>query len=1038
MPPPADPPPLIRSGLLARYRLREVIGTGGMGTVYEAEDESLGRRVALKLQREDGPEATSKARAERFLREARITAMLEHPNIVPVLEVGELEDGVPYYTQRLVSGMTLAKALAAAPDLAARLALLPHFLDLCHAIAYAHGRGVIHRDVKPGNVMVGPFGETVVVDWGLARLRKPNAEIGGEDDTPQAPALAPLLPSPPEVKQLPRPGLTLEGQAVGTPGYMSPEQAAGKLDLVDEKSDVFSLGAVLFEILVGHPPLPGKSHEEVLRRALAGPIPEARGEGIPPDLAAVAAKALSPGRDQRYADAAQMEADVSRWSEGKLVGAYRYSAFQRVQRLANRHRIATLSAVVTLLVAGAWLGSVGGRALEARRQRNAQRTMLGMRDSVVAKWDHAAIHFAEARVARDTPVARWGQAIAGVTGPEPLYSLKRPAWQVRALAFAPDGRSFAAAGADKRLRIVETSTGLERVRLELSGPVTALAYTPDGKALAAAVDQTVVLVSPSQGARRGTLQLEAQVSALAFSSESARLAVAAGVEVRVFDLASRAEVARLVATGPVETVRFLPSGEVAFGGAALPGVRRWDPAQARKAPQAVGPVTLHATQLATCDGPVMAVSDGAVAFSWRLGAQGALASSEPLGRGCSRFALSQDCRTLTCLGEGGELMFWDLASRVLLAGHSGNSRLAVTGALTFDGERLVVGSSDHTVRLWSVAGMRAHSGHRGVGVRPTGLAWSADGALLVSTDRGGAVLFWDPSTGALQAELPIHLGGARAVAFPPLPGLWATAGHDGVRLWSGRTPRPGAALADATTALAFSPNGATLAAGGEDGALRLIPLAGGAAVTLPAHSRAVHAVAYSPDGARLASSSADGSVLLWDPRAQRLLTRLEGHEGETRGLAFSPDGSALVTGSLDRTLRLWDPSDGRALGVLQAWFSGESTGLAFAPLGSAPGAGMLLSANTPYSLQGWDLRRRELVMEIGGGLPLAGLAPSPDGRRLALLRQDGLLQLQPLDGVERLGSPAEDLAALLSFYKYLPEADELVRDEDGLRPPAER
>jgi WD40 repeat protein len=200
----------------------------------------------------------------------------------------------------------------------------------------------------------------------------------------------------------------------------------------------------------------------------------------------------------------------------------------------------------------------------------------------------------------------------------------------------------------------------------------------------------------------------------------------------------------------------------------------------------------------------------------------------------------------------------------------------------------------------------------------------------------------------------------------------------------------------------------------------------------------VHALAYSPDGARLASSSADGSVLLWDPRTQRLLTRLEGHEGETRALAFSPDGRTLVTGSLDRTVRLWDPADGRSLGVLQAWFSGECTALAFVPLGSAPGAGMLVSANAPYSLQGWDLRKRELVLEVGGGLPLAGLAASPDGRRLAVLRQDGLLQLQAFDGVERLGSPSAELARLLALYKYLPEGDDLARDEAGLGPPAEK
>lgn len=371
---------------------------------------------------------------------------------------------------------------------------------------------------------------------------------------------------------------------------------------------------------------------------------------------------------------------------------------------------------------------------------------------------------------------------------------------------------------------------------------------------------------------------------------------------------------------------------------------------------------------------------------------------------------------------------------------AGSLLRALAGVLTPDGRRLIVSNSDHAVRVWGEGASRVHVGHRGSGVRPSSLAWSA-GGLLASADGSGRVQLWNPATGEPGKEHFVHQGGARAIAFPRSTagsgGRWASAGLDGVRLWEGTSPLPDRVLPDPTTALAFAPSGELLAAGGQDGALRLLSLTGQPTLTLPAHSREVHAVAFSPDGSRLASSSADGSVLLWDPRTRRLVARLEGLEGEAKALAFSPDGLTLVSGSQGHALRLWSPDDGRPLGALQTANTGENLALAFAPLGAAPASGLLL-ASSLRGLHLWDVDRRAAQMELGGFHFLVGLAFSPDGRRAALLRDDGLLTLLQLDGVNQLGSPARDLEGLMKLYKYVADAGDLIRDEEELRPPAER
>ncbi|MBK7860828.1 MAG: protein kinase [Archangiaceae bacterium] len=320
------------------------LGRGGIGRVVVVHDRYLGRDVALKellSEHTSNPQfATTRmvALEQRFLREARLTGQLEHPAIVPVFELGRRLDGGLYYTMQRVRGRTLHELIKQARSLENRLKLMNAYLTTCQAIAYAHSRAVVHRDIKPQNVMVGPFGETYVLDWGLARVK-------GRSDPRAAD-----LKLQPDIT-----GNVLEGGAIGTPSYMSPEQAEGKVDLIDERSDVWCLGAVLYEVLTGEPPYTGKNPFDVLTRIMKEDVLPVRAkvEDAPVELVAIAEKALTRDRARRYPSAAEMAKDISSWLEGGRVGAHAYTGLDLFGRFTRRNRVPlTVASVAAAVLVG--------------------------------------------------------------------------------------------------------------------------------------------------------------------------------------------------------------------------------------------------------------------------------------------------------------------------------------------------------------------------------------------------------------------------------------------------------------------------------------------------------------------------------------------------------------------------------------------------------------------------------------------------------------------------------------------------------------
>ena len=325
-----------------KYRLLEKFSRGGMGTIYLAEDTQLQRKVALKVLHT--PDASGELSA-RMLREARVIAQLEHPSIVPVHDVGELPDGRVFYVMKFVQGRRLdqyAQAENALPD---RLRI---FQKVCEAVAFAHANGVIHRDLKPENIMVGAFGEVLVMDWGLAKIvaegearnggaKTEDGGSKGKDNERRAsnhhhPATGNEQPATSDQHQ------TLHGTIMGTPAYMAPEQKRGDIAQIDQRSDIYALGAILKFLLTGHSKA-GLAQKDFSSSTISSNAsPALPGAKIPKQLAAICAQAMAEEKEQRYASAQALAGDIVRFLNGLAVTSYKENIFERILRWLKQYR----------------------------------------------------------------------------------------------------------------------------------------------------------------------------------------------------------------------------------------------------------------------------------------------------------------------------------------------------------------------------------------------------------------------------------------------------------------------------------------------------------------------------------------------------------------------------------------------------------------------------------------------------------------------------------------------------------------------------
>ena len=342
-----------------------LIGSGGFGHVFAAFDRNIGRAIAVKELISDRQSSV----LERFLFEARLTGQLDHPNIVPVYEIGTRKDGSHYYTMKLIKGRTLADAIKESSSLLTRLEFLHNFIALCHGIGYAHSRQVVHLDIKSNNVMLGDYGETVVLDWGLARVLHALAKESNDHDR----TFEWLKSNESDSNH----NIT-EGVIAGTARYMSPEQASGRTSQLGASSDVWSLGAVLYEILTGNPPFADISEMKAIKAVRTEPVQPVLQicPGAPVELSAIAEKALSLDESDRYADANEMVSELEAYRIGHRVGAYEYSSLELLIKFWKKNKaisVITSAAVIFLVIASVLIFNAYQKAEIARQQEQLER-----------------------------------------------------------------------------------------------------------------------------------------------------------------------------------------------------------------------------------------------------------------------------------------------------------------------------------------------------------------------------------------------------------------------------------------------------------------------------------------------------------------------------------------------------------------------------------------------------------------------------------------------------------------------------------------
>jgi WD40 repeat protein len=1035
-----------------RFRILRLHATGGLGEVFVARDEELHREVALK-QIQDRHACDPHCRA-RFLLEAEITGGLEHPGVVPVYGLGRYADGRPFYAMRFVKGDSLKVAIeryhrpeSQGKDAGERALefrrLLGRFVDVCNAIAYAHSRGVLHRDLKPGNVMLGPYGETLVVDWGLAKV------VGRQD----VPAPSDELTLRPEAVGGSAP--TVAGSAIGTPQFMSPEQAGGKLDQLGPATDVYSLGATLYALLTGQVPFAGVDRGEVLERVRCGyfPAPRHVRPDVPQPLEAICQKAMALRPQDRYPSARGLADDIENWLADEPVVAYAEPWTAKARRWLGRHRtLAITSAALVLLAtvllaAGNVLLTAANRAEQAARheaEANARQVRNAKRLS-----DHR-LYISDMRLAQraweDNQIGRLLELLEGQrpekTGGEDIRGFEWHYWWrlchsdlltlmghangVTSATFSPDGKRIASASYDKTAKVWDAGTGKDILTLKgHAAEVSCVAFSPDGKRIASASeDKTVRLWDTASGQEILTLKGHAAgVTSVAFSPDSKRIASAShDNSAKIWDATTGQEILTLnVQRAWVTSVAFSPDGKRIASACEDNTVKVWEATSG----QQILTLKAHASGVTSVafspDGSRIAGgTHDNTAKVWEATTGHEILSLKGHAAGVTSVAFSPNGKRIASASHDNSVKIWDATTGQEILTFKGHAAPVLSVAFSPDGKRIASASLDISVKVWGAVIAQENLALKGHVSVVTGVAFSPDGRRITSASMDRTARVWDATTGQETLTLKGHAAGVTSVAFSPDGERIASASYDKTaRVWDATTGQEILTFKGhvaEVTSVAFSPNGKRIASASHDNSVKIWDATTGQEVlTLKGHAAPVLSVALSPDGKRIASACHDNSANVWDASTGQEILTFKGHAAPVLSVAFSPDGKRIASGGMDQTSKLWDAATGQEILTLKGHAAAVFS-VAFSHDGTR-----IVSASTDGRVKVWELATGQEILTLkGDARDFACVAFSLDAKRIASGSEDNTARVWDSDlptAQERLRREAYFLVDSL-FVKY--------------------
>ncbi|MCZ6596540.1 MAG: protein kinase [Planctomycetota bacterium] len=1027
-----------------RYTVRGELARGGMGAILRVWDDDLRRNLAMKvlLGRGGKEEATDSTGIDeellgRFLEEAQITGQLDHPGIVPVHDLGIDDSGRVYFTMRLVRGRDLKQILdlmAEGKEGWTQTKALHVMLKVCEAMAFSHSKGVVHRDLKPANIMVGRFGEAYVMDWGLARVlgRRDSHDLRIRTVEGTQLSLVRTARQDDQEADPQSPLVTMDGDVIGTPSYMAIEQAEGRLEDVGPRSDVYSLGAILYQMLAGQAPYvkpsAKMSPQNVLTMALAGPpTPIAKlNKEVPGELIAICEKAMARDPADRYVGMLDMADDIEAFLEGRVVRAYEAGSVAEFRKWVGRNQGMAAAIGVAILLALGGLASIA--AVQANKTAQLASTNVQLQEAKnkavenettaieakrVAEQEEERARRAESRATTNARLAQeneelsrrrsyaanlsaadyslrlneigeakafhelcdqdlrgweWDHLKLKLEGSQGASSVETASSEIRDIALAPDGRTIYALSMMGVLLVYDIAPGSVAPVFRFSHPLLRL--------LPGLSWEMDLSISPDG-------------SKLVFVQERARVEI---VSVDDLDASELLE----IPDGRVACVEFGPDSRFVAVGYEDGRVVVYD---------LVAGETVH-----TLEGH----TDAVTSLAWRSDGTWLASGSkdrslriwDPItGTGIRKLEGHEGAVLCVAFHPDGERVATGSRDQRVRIWHveQGLSDLPIdfhtapVNALTFDsrGEFLVTAADDMSVRVRDLRTGQdsVFLGHTD-GV--TSVAFSSHNDLIVSGSRDNTLRTWDPETlGAFtrlqDARLPRYV---TAGDFSPDGESCLTATNQGDLAfwdaWSGELLRVIRGDGTALNSAVWSDDGRWILTGSADKTAVLWDAATGKKHrTLAGHTKWVTSVALDRAATRAVTGSGDKTARVWDVQTGETLLELEGHKRWVKAVAITSDGSRVVTGSSDKSIRVWDAETGAILRVL------DDAEVGIRSLALSGDDTLLAAGCEDGTVWMWDLTTGELKFTASSGQedPITCLAFNHDGSRLASGSSDGVVRV---------------------------------------------